>query len=129
MGKLKPKAGEVGGHGKGPFASYQEGVITRHSKYEWLKGSQVYLLPSPDGHTWIMQAYTNLVDKNLTQAELPNLGTKLALPLGWKFEVKTLDKDLTLVPPPPDYLAHAVSDNFQNIYAGCDFGNTCNYIP
>jgi len=48
---------------------------------------------------------------------------------GWKYEVKTLDKDLTLVPPPPDYLAHAVSDELQNIYAGCDFGATCNYIP
>ena len=41
----------------------------------------------------------------------------------------TVDKDLTLVPPAPDYQAHAVGDEFQNIYAGCDFGTTCNYIP
>lgn len=129
MAKIKVNAGEVKEHGKKPFAAYKEATITRHSKYEWLKGSQVYLLRSPDGRTWIMQAYTDLVDKSLTQAELPKLGKKLTLPPGWKFEVKTLEKDLTLVPPEPHYLAHAVSDEFQNIYAGCDFDNTCNYIP
>jgi hypothetical protein len=130
MGMLKLKADGVRRHGKEPFPAYKEGVITRHSKYEWLKGSQVYLLRSPDGHTWVMQAYTNLVDKSLTEAELPNLGKKLSLPPGWKFEVKTLEKDLTLIPPAKTgYLAHAVSDNFQNIYAGCDFEDTCNYIP
>ena len=129
MAKLDLKTGAVQEHGK-PFPSYQEGVISRRSKYEWLKGSQVYLLRSPDAHTWIMQAYTDLVDKTLTQAELPNLGQKLTLPPGWKFEVKTLERDLTLVPPAKTgYLAHAVSDNFQNIYAGCDFEDTCNYIP
>ena len=129
MGKLEMKEGAIKEQGKGAFNAYKEGVITRHSKYEWLKGSQVYLLRSPEGHTWIMQAYTDLVDKTLTQAELPNLGKKLTLPPGWKFEVKTLEKDLTLIPPASDYLAHAVSDELQNIYAGCDFGNTCNYIP
>jgi hypothetical protein len=76
-----------------------------------------------------MQAYTDLVDKTLTLANLRDLGGKLHLPPGWKFEVKTLDKDLTLIPPAPDYQAHAVGDEFQNIYAGCDFGTTCNYIP
>jgi len=27
------------------------------------------------------------------------------------------------------YLAHALSDEIQNIYAGCDFDDTCNYVP
>ena len=35
----------------------------------------------------------------LTQAELPNLSKKLKLPPGWKFEVKTLGRNLTLIPP------------------------------
>jgi hypothetical protein len=68
-----------------------------------------------------MQAFTNLVDKTLTAAELPKLGSKLKLPEGWKYEVKTLDKDLTLIPPAPEHLAHAVSDELQNIYAGNNF--------
>jgi hypothetical protein len=130
MAKLDLSTGAIQEHGPKPFATYQEGVVTRRSKYEWLTGSQVYLLRSPDGHTWIMQAYTDLVDKILTQAELPNLGPKLTLPAGWRFEVKTLERNLTLIPPAKTgYLAHAVSDNFQNIYAGCDFDDTCNYIP
>jgi len=130
MAKIELKTGEVQKeHGK-PFPSYQEGVITRHSKYEWLKGSPVYLLRSPDGKAWVMQAYTDLVDKTLTQAELPKLGSKLKLPPGWKFEVKTLERDLTLAPPASTgYLAHAVADEFQNIYAGCGFDDACNYIP
>ncbi len=75
-----------------------------------------------------MQAFTNLVDKKLSLANLAALHPDL--PPGWKFEVKTLEKDLTLIPPANEgYLAHAVSDNLENIYAGCDFGNTCNFVP
>jgi hypothetical protein len=113
-----------------PFPSYQEGVVTRHSKYDWLKGSQVYLLRSPDGKVWVMAAYTTLVDKALTLAELPNLGTKLKLPPSWKYEAKTLDRDFTLMPPASTgYLAHAVADDLQNVYQGCGFDDACNYIP
>jgi hypothetical protein len=113
-----------------PFPTYQEGTVARKSKYEWLKGSQVYLLRSPDGKTWVMAAYTTLVDKSLTPAELPQLGMKLKLPPGWKYEVKTLDRDFTLAPPASTgYLAHAVADDLQNVYQGCGFDDACNYIP
>ncbi len=128
MARLELKAAGLQEHGK-PFAPYQPGQTKRNSKFEWSKGSEVYLLRSPDGHTWIMQAYTDLVDKSLTQADLPSLGKRLALPPGWKYEVKTLDRALTLAPPGPDHLAHAVADELQNMYAGCDFGTTCNYVP
>ena len=81
----------------------------------WKKGSQVYLLRDPDGKVWIMQAYTNLVDKALTAADLPNLASKLKPPPGWKYEVKTLDKDFTYIPPASTgHLTHAVSDDLQN---------------
>jgi hypothetical protein len=129
MAKLELKNVKLGEHGK-PFPVYQQSVVARHSKYEWLKGSPVYLLRSPDGKVWIMQAYTNLVDKSLTQADLPNLGSKLKLPPGWKYEVKTVDRDLTYIPPASaGYLAHAVVDDLQNVYQGCGFDDACNYIP
>jgi len=128
MAKIALGSGGLGEKGKA-FSPYKESAPTRASKYEWSKGSEVYLLRSADGHTWIMQAYTDVADKTLTLAELPKLGSKLHLPPGWKYEVKTLEKDLTLTPPAPDHIAHAVSDEFMNIYAGCDFGTTCNYIP
>jgi hypothetical protein len=128
MAKLVPKGAMLGEHGK-PFPPYTPMTPSRHSKYEWLKGSEVYLLRDPNGKVWIMQAYTNLVDKSLTMADLPNLGSKLKLPPGWKYEVKTLDRNLTYVPPAPGYVAHAISDELQNIYQGCGFDKACNYIP
>ncbi len=52
---VRPRRGDrdvkLGEHGK-PFPVYKESVITRRSKYEWLKGSQVYLQRSPDGKVW-----------------------------------------------------------------------------
>ncbi len=77
-----------------------------------------------------MQAYTNLVDKSLTQADLPRLGSKLKSPAGWKYEVKTVDRDLTYIPPASTgYLTHALADELQNVYQGCGFDDACNYVP
>jgi hypothetical protein len=121
-------AHKPGAHGK-PFSAYTPMAPSRHSKYEWLQGSQVYLLRDPNGRVWIMQAYTKLVDKTLTLADLPKLDSKLKLPPGWKYEVKTLDRNLTYVPPAPGYVAHAVADDLQNVYQGCGFDDACNYIP
>ena len=58
------------------------------------------------------------------------LGAKLKLPAGWKYEVKTLDRDFTLAPPASTgYLAHAIADDLQNVYQGCGFDDACNYNP
>ena len=45
-----------------------------------------------------MQAYSNIVDPNLTYADLKTLGKKLKLPAGWKYQVKVLKQDLTIRP-------------------------------
>jgi len=125
--KLKPE--ELGQHGK-PFATYVVNLVNRRSKSEYLKGSQVFLLHSPDGKVFVMQSYTTLVDKNLTAADLPNLGSKLKLPPGWKFEAKTLERDFTLIPEKSTgYQARAVIDDLQNVYQGCGFDKSCNFIP
>lgn len=125
MAALKLDAGQMKEGGK-PFATYKPTVVARNSKMLWKKGSQVYLLRDPDGKAWIMQAYTNLVEKTLTAADLPQLGSKLKLPPGWKYEVKTLDKDFTYIPPASTgHLTHAVSDDLQNVYQGCGFDTAC----
>ena len=72
---------------------------------------------------------TNLVDKSLTIEGLRDLGSKLTLPPGWKYEVKTLDRELTYEPVAPRYAAYFISDNLQNAYQGCGFDNACNYSP
>lgn len=40
------------------------------------------------------------------------------IPPGWKFRVKTLDRDLTVAPPPPDRLALVMQDNFYTRIKG-----------
>ncbi len=130
MAKIEMKGAKPGGdHGK-PFAAYEPMTPSRHSKFVWNKGSEVYMLRDPDRHAWLMQAYTNLVDKDLTLGGLATMGSKLKLPPGWKYEVKTLDRELTYIPPKSTgYLTHAVADDLANVYQGCGFDDACNYNP
>ena len=128
MAKVEPKGAKMGERGK-PFPPYTPAQPSRRSKYAWDKGSEVYLLRDPDGKVWIMQAYTPLVDKSLTIDGLRALGSKLKLPPGWKYEIKTLDRELTYEPVAPSYTAYFVSDDLQNAYQGCGFDSACNYMP
>jgi hypothetical protein len=129
MAKIEAKANPFAEEGK-PFPSYKQNAIARNSKFLWKKGSEVYLLKDPDGRTWIMQAYTNLVDRTLTSADLPKLGSKLKLPAGWTYEAKTLDRDFTYIPSASTgHITHAVADDLQNMYQGCGFDDACSYIP
>ena len=105
------------------------GEIHRDSKYLYARGSRVFLLRSPDGKTWVMQSYATEVDKDLSFDQLSNLASKLKLPDGFKFEVKTLTKNLTIDPRKANDVAHILRDNLHDIYAGCGFDAACSYIP
>ena len=76
-----------------------------------------------------MQSWTDHVDKTLTYDRLPDLGKILILPKGWTFSAKTIDQDLTIAPPAPDYSAHSLVDNLKNVYAGCGFDSACSFTP
>jgi hypothetical protein len=109
---------------------YQPFETNRASKYLYEKGKPVYLLTPPDKRgVFVMQSWTNHLDKSVTADKLPDLGTILTLPKGWTFSVKTLDQDLTIAPPAPDYTAHSLVDNLKNVYAGCGFDNACSFTP
>lgn len=108
---------------------YHVGQIARNNAYVYHKGKKVYLMDTPDGQTFVMQAYTNAINKTLTMDALDNLGSMLTLPAGWKFRVKVLDKDLRVTTPAPDHIAFVFQDNFRNAYMSCDSGRACSYIP
>jgi hypothetical protein len=109
---------------------YQPFETNRASKYLYEKGKPVYLLTPPDKQgVFVMQSWTDHVNRTLTEDKLPDLGQILSLPKGWTFSVKTLDQDLTIAPPPPDYTAHSLVDNLKNVYAGCGFDNACSFVP
>jgi hypothetical protein len=99
---------------------YDAFETNRASKYLYAKGKPVYLLT---------QSWTDHVDKTLTLDRLPELGNILNLPKGWSFSVKTIDQDLTIAPPAPNYTAHSLVDNLKNVYAGCGFDNACSFTP
>lgn len=98
--------------------TYRPTQIRRVSRYEYLAGRPVFLLRSPDGTTWVMQTYTNHIDADLTQDDLPTLGDLLTLPPGWHFKAQTLTRDLVIDTPPG--LAHIVPDDLENMYQGYD---------
>lgn len=87
--------------------AYHPMQIHRVNKYEVRGGQPVFLLRSPDGITWVMQTFTDHVDHQLTESELPSLATRLTLPEGWDFKATTLDRDLTIT---TDGLAYVVPD-------------------
>jgi hypothetical protein len=90
--------------------------IRRVSTYRYASGRPVFLLRSPDETTWVMQTFTNHIDATLTDADLPDLGSRLALADGWQFNAVTLDRDLTIN---TTGLANIVPDNLSNMYQGC----------
>ncbi len=92
----------------------------------FVKGLPVFILESPDGMPWITQAYSNIVDPNLTYVDLQTLDKKLKLPPGWKYRVEVLDQDLTI--RAVDGHAKIVQDDLENTYDAC-FDGACSYKP
>lgn len=108
---------------------YTAALITRDTEWLYLKGKPVYLLRAPDGIVWVMQVYSKAKDPSLSLDNLDQLGGKLQLPAGWKFEVKLLDKDLALQPRWASGQAHILWDSLGNAYQGCGYDKACAYLP
>lgn len=75
---------------------YTERTVTRTNTWHFRRGRKVYELLAPDGATYVMQSYSQIVDPALTKAELGGLGSRLALPRGWSYRVRRLREPLTL---------------------------------
>lgn len=111
---------------------YQPLTNAQLSKWVFKKGNQVFLLRAPEGKVYVMQAYTTAANPTLSYDQLPQLGSKMEkLPTGWKYETKTLDKDLVfdVRKATPYGLKHLTLDEFENVYLGCGFDSACNYLP
>lgn len=69
---------------------------------------------TPGGKTYVMQAYSHIVDDSLTGDSLPGLGDRLHLPEGWHYRARTPDRDLVLRAVAGR--AHILQDELQNTY-------------
>ncbi len=104
-----------------PFASvlrgeaqpYTENKVMRTTRYLFKKGNMLHELISPQGTRYVMQTYSLQVDSTLTEADLANLGKRLALPAGWHYEVHPLNQDYAMQ---TSGVAYVLQDNLKNSY-------------
>jgi len=64
-----------------------------------------------------LQAYAQIVDKSLTYADLPALGSRLKLPSGWRYTSMVPESDLVLG---AQGKATVVQDDLENTYQKLD---------
>lgn len=80
----------------GGITPYEETIVSRTTSFNFSRKYPLHEIVSPAGKVYAMQAYSQIVDKTLKLKDLAGLGSKLALPAGWKFRTRKLKKDLTL---------------------------------
>jgi hypothetical protein len=93
---------------------YTENSVQRQNRYVYERGKNIYELLSPDGRVYVMQSYSQEVDKGLNEAGLLTLADRLKLPPGWKYSTRTLDEDLVIENVADK--AYVVQDDLKNTY-------------
>jgi hypothetical protein len=97
---------------------YEPNTVHRETVFTYHAGTKVYELTAPDGSIYTMQSYSQIKDKTLTLPELDNLASKLKLPEGWKYTVRTLTSPLVLKAEGTAYVVNdELEDSYQRRYA------------
>jgi hypothetical protein len=96
-------------------APYSVNKVTRHTVFVFNAGEEVYELQDPRGHRWVMQTWSQLVDPNLTRADLPKLADRLKLPLGWSYRPHVLTEELRV--DTTSRAAQVTQDDLTNSYS------------
>lgn len=114
--------------GVGESVPYAPMTIARKSGVGWNKGTTVLLLDDAEGNTWIMKGFQLGLNPQYTYEEFLAAGASnfKKLPSGWKFRIKTLEKDLIEVPETG--VATIMPDEFFNVYDKTGPGMS-NYKP
>ncbi len=97
---------------------YVDRAVARETVFQFRAGKQVYELTDDKGKHYVMQSYSLIKDKTLTIDRLANLGPALALPEGWSFRTRVLEKDLDVLST--DGIATVIQDDLQNSYQRID---------
>jgi hypothetical protein len=82
---------------EGKDLSYSIMVAHRDTSMGIRKGSRVYILDNPQGTSFVMKSASLIKDPNQKFEDLKDLGSRLKLPLGWKFRTLTLEQDLVFM--------------------------------
>ncbi|MBY0441027.1 MAG: hypothetical protein K2Q25_02635 [Mycobacteriaceae bacterium] len=103
-------------------APYLANRVDRQAAFIYNAGREIYELIDPEGQFWVMQTASQVVDPNLSLADLPKLAERLVLPAGWTYRARVLTSPLRV-----DTCTHAaevLQDNLTNSYSREDVPQT-----
>ena len=96
-------------------APYTANQVNRHPIFTFDAGERVYELQDPAFRRWVMQTWSQIVDPELSRADLMQLGERLELPEGWTYQTRVLESPLRI-----DSATHAalvLQDDLTNSYS------------
>ena len=93
--------------------AYTVNQVKRDTIWTYDAGTLIFELTAPDGHVYVMQSYSQIVDKKLHYRDLPRLAGLLKLPPGWSYTSKRLTRNLNLN---SNGLAYIVNDDLFDTY-------------
>ncbi len=96
-------------------APYSVNRVARSTVFNFDIGRPVFELVDPDGRRWVMQTWSQTVDKTLSLDDLAGLASRLSLPDGWSYETRTLTERLRVDTTDTD--AHVTQDDLANSYS------------
>jgi hypothetical protein len=96
-------------------APYSVNTVDRKAVFTFDAGRPVFELVDPDGQHWVMQTWSQTIDRNLSRDDLPGLASRLQLPEGWSYQTRTLSSPLRVDTTTRE--AHVTQDNLANSYS------------
>jgi hypothetical protein len=96
-------------------APYTVNQVSRNTVFVFNAGEEIYELQDPKGQRWIMQTWSQVVDPNLSRADLPKLGDRLKLPDGWSYHSRVLPNELRI--DTTTHAAQVLQDDLTNSYS------------
>lgn len=97
------------------LADYTERKVARGAIFEFADGTEVYELVDASGRVFVMQSYSRQRAADLSEADLPSLGTRITPPPGWTYRARTLDSTLRVEGPTIE--ATVIQDDLANTYS------------
>lgn len=94
---------------------YSVNHVDRRAVFTFDAGRPVFELVDPEQGRWVMQTWSQVVDKGLTLDDLAGLAERLNPPAGWRYQTRTLAEPLTV--DTTSTVAQVLQDELTNSYS------------